>query len=31
MIAITRLTENLLGNCSGRAGLKEGVDLAVVE
>jgi hypothetical protein len=28
---ITELTENLTGNCSGRAGLKEGADVAVGE
>jgi hypothetical protein len=27
MIVITGLTENLSGNCSGQAGLKEGADV----
>jgi hypothetical protein len=31
MIVITRLTGNLSGNRSGRAGLKEGADVAVGE
>jgi hypothetical protein len=31
MITITGLTENLSGNRSSRAGLKEGADVAVVE
>jgi hypothetical protein len=29
MIVITEQTANLAGNCSGRAGLKEGADVAV--
>jgi hypothetical protein len=31
MIGITELTAKLLGNRSGRAGLKEGADVAVGE
>jgi hypothetical protein len=31
MIVITALTANLAGNRSGRAGLKEGADVAVGE
>jgi hypothetical protein len=31
MILITGLTKNLLGNCSGRGGLKEGEDVVVEE